>query len=402
MKRLTDDAKEILKGLRIENNTAVITHGALERKLYDEVDQALSSLQGKWDKRLGGHSFAYDPTDVVYGLIESGVLPDKNPTAFFPTPDKVVQDMLLMDNIGYMSEKEYVYEIREYMTGRILEPSAGTGAICSKLREIFPNAQIDTVEYLDINQLALKRQGFDPFCGDFMHFNTDHGITYNRIFMNPPFSLASDKKAYISHVMHAYEMLDDYGELYAILPIGFMNNSTKKELAFYDHVLENGLIQCLDKESFKDAGTLIDTVIVNLSKTNWKKKPSNGFKSHFSYELFLTIGSDHELQSKYEDTIRSMENKFNRDKAKAYFENVLEKLNKQYHLAPLSRMDEYIDTLEHFFILDWQEEENAGQEDHNVEQESFTEEPPQHATSLKAKTIKRAKKDTPNLFEFAS
>lgn len=374
----------------------------LDRNDYEEVNKILTRLQGKWNKKRKAHLFAFKPKPLVMAVIKSGKLPEKNPTAFFPTPAAAGMEVMRMADLVFNGELITFPENR----CNVLEPSAGHGALAKLARQALPNATIDTVEFLEINQQVLRDEGFDPFCGDFMEFNTDYKKKYRYIFMNPPFSLKGDTTAYITHILHAHKMLDDYGQLVAIVPPGFMKNKTKKEMDFYNMVLELGTLVDLPAESFKESGTTIDTVIVEMGKSSWKAKPRDGYTSHFAYELRLVIDSEYELHMESERLLSKMlnANTFDREAATVFCEKAVEQINNDWHTFPPSRIDEYVDMLEWMFELDYKEEIQRHPErmepqplpEYDVQQE-------QQVIVEKPKVnVKEAKAVTPTLFEFAA
>ena len=54
-------AKNVLFLPQDDNGQAI----PLDRKLYMKVDKVLKALGGKWDRRVGGHLFSVDPTDII-------------------------------------------------------------------------------------------------------------------------------------------------------------------------------------------------------------------------------------------------------------------------------------------------------------------------------------------------
>ncbi|MBD0922432.1 plasmid SOS inhibition protein A [Klebsiella michiganensis] len=81
-------------------------------------------------------------------------------------------------------------DVRE--TDRILEPSAGTGAILQAIRDAVPRAKCDAVELHA--GLARHLQAHFPevriWCGDFLEYHPER--RYTRIIMNPPFNRGDD------------------------------------------------------------------------------------------------------------------------------------------------------------------------------------------------------------------
>ena len=280
LNKLKSETLQILKNISIKDNVVYLNSGELDRKQYTDVNEALCRLLGEWNAKVGGHVFEYDPTDAIQEMNDSGILPEKNPLAFFPTPQDIIDTMFAYVDIDVLKYREDKL--------RALEPSAGRAAIALKLKEALPLAKIDTVELNEINQSILKNHGFDPFCGSFLDFNTSYEKTYDLILMNPPFSYTGDVYAYITHIEHAFKMLDKWGTLIAVAPTGFLHNSNKKLDAFRDWLFVNcdGL-EIIDKGAFKESGTMVETCVINLTKDNWRSKPYQGYANYFVWHLML-------------------------------------------------------------------------------------------------------------------
>lgn len=116
----------------------------------------------------------------------------------FVTPDPVCHQ--LIDLAEIMDDE------------RILEPSAGTGAILRAVRKAAPLARCDAVE-LDAELAGHLRAvfpGVTVWCGDFLDYQPE--TRYSKILMNPPFQHAQD----IRHIQHALTLLGSGGVLAAV------------------------------------------------------------------------------------------------------------------------------------------------------------------------------------------
>lgn len=213
---------------------------------------------------------------------------------FFPTPEKVVSQMI------------DAADIQEGM--RVLEPSAGMGHIADVLRE--QGIETDVAEISPDRRELLKEKGYAVIGQDFMDMDSRTTFTYgdvfkdengrlgimrgggslgsgrvrfflldengkekensgewmsrdeligvehrgvdsgyDRIIMNPPFSDRRD----IAHVMHAYNLLKVGGKLVAIMGEGAFFGSDKKATEFRDWLDEvGGSSEKLDEGSFND------------------------------------------------------------------------------------------------------------------------------------------------------
>ena len=117
-----------------------------------------------------------------------------------------------------------VVELADIQPGeRVLEPSAGTGALLDQIQRRAAASQRVEIVAVEIN-LSLVDQlrrltDADPAIriigADFLQCNGDLG-TFDKIAMNPPFVNGSD----IRHILHARSMLRPGGRLVAICAAG--------------------------------------------------------------------------------------------------------------------------------------------------------------------------------------
>lgn len=289
VKRIGDEPMDgavhnVLAQCRADGNRVYLPDTQLDRALYVQVDEVFKRLLGKWKGgRTRAHIFPYDIEEMLAALVASGNMPVKNPSAYFPTPTAVITDMLEWGDI---------YEYQVYK--RILEPSAGQGAIAARLASMFPDAQLDTCELLDVNRAALKRKGFNVVADDFLTYVPEE--KYDLIVMNPPFSVDGDALAYIAHIMYAWEMLAGGGKLVAITPAGWTFSSSKVQRQFRQWVYDFGDYDWLDEDAFKESGTNVKCAVVWVDKPydglSWRRRPYSGFNSHHSWELQLCVEND--------------------------------------------------------------------------------------------------------------
>lgn len=247
---LTNEVNEILSDATIENNTVKLNCGQIDRSTYEKVDNVLKRLWGKWVGRKKLHQFSYDPTDAIQAYLESGELPPKNATAYFPTPDIIVDEIVRVASASIRFDEISV-----------LEPSAGQGALADAIKKEFPKSKITTVEYLELNASILKKKGYSPIVDDFME--VEFNEKFDLIIMNPPFSLATDKKAYITHIMKAHSLLKPDGTLLAITPLGWTFNDAdvdfKKFVAIHAEFVDT-----YEAGTFKKSGTMVATNLICL------------------------------------------------------------------------------------------------------------------------------------------
>ena len=254
MSQIAEDVLRVLSAVDISGNEVIII-GHLDRKLYLAVNEVLQRIGGKWNRKAKAHIFDADPTDRLNNVIESGVLDPKIKTGYFPTPAVIVDKMIQLASLE-----------RHHM---ILEPSAGQGHISD---EICKRLNIHTHEMLVCEILAenvhiLNEKGYRVEELGFFEFAEECHILevlFDRIVMNPPFENQSD----ISHVTAAYGLLAPGGILVTIMSAGVTFRENKKTKEFRERILEphGTYLERLPSGAFKDSGTMVNTILLRLSK----------------------------------------------------------------------------------------------------------------------------------------
>ncbi|MDB4996005.1 MAG: methyltransferase small domain protein, partial [Myxococcaceae bacterium] len=102
----------------------------LARPEYVKVNKALESIGGKWSKKLGTHVFDGDARAQIEELINVGEITTNREIGYFPTPQKLAEQLVEMS--------------MAHMGWRVLEPSAGDGAIVRPL--LATGAYVDVIE----------------------------------------------------------------------------------------------------------------------------------------------------------------------------------------------------------------------------------------------------------------
>lgn len=254
MNTLPQNILKILSTVEIEGTNVKIT-GQLDRKLYLLINEVLTQIGGKWNKKVKAHVFSEDPTDKLNAVIECGVLEPKVKTGYFPTPPALVARMIELAELD-----------RKHM---ILEPSAGQGHIADdicKTLNIHTN-EITVCETLQKNIEILENKGYRVNPYDFFKLEAlclIDNIHFDRILMNPPF----EKQSCIDHVTTAFSLLADGGTLVAIMSSGVMFRENKKTTTFRENILNKYgvLIEDNPDGAFKESGTGVNTIMVKLVK----------------------------------------------------------------------------------------------------------------------------------------
>lgn len=329
--------KEILKELIAidEINFEIKMKANLSRSDYMELKHFLELLDGVY--KTSGKKFVFktNPKPLIDGYLKTGIMPKNNPTAFFPTPRVIVDDMIKLSDFNCLPNDE------EYQSKfRALEPSGGVGGIADVIKEVAPFVQLDVVEILDINQEVLRQKGYEPICMDFMDYNLDYSIKYNYVLMNPPYQ----GKTFIKHIQHAFNMLESDGILAAVIPSSFLTQNDTLSKWLYEKVTQIGEVSHNPKNSFKDEGTNVDTCIIYLNKgfESWRSKEYNGCNNYWTWQVWLSLYTSGEVYC----FLESLENdEQTKEKIKNMILNELEKYKKQYIYFSYEYLDDYVEKL---------------------------------------------------------
>lgn len=225
------EVMDVLRRSEVDSKSLRLPPGQLERSLYEQVNKVIVAVGGKWNRGSQSHLFSSDPREALGLALETGKAVNQKQTfQFFPTPKEIARRMVKLAGV----QKGH----------RILEPSAGLGAILSEL----PG---DTCRVaVEINpEMADKLHIFGEVrCADFLTINGELGM-FDRVIMNPPFTGGQD----IKHITHAMTMLKPGGRLVAICANG------PKQREYFSIASE-----WIDLEpgAFKESGTGVNAAMV--------------------------------------------------------------------------------------------------------------------------------------------
>jgi hypothetical protein len=250
--RVDPDVMMVLQDARCEGIKLYLPPAQLERNLYERVNTVLTRLGGKWKGgKVRAHIFEDEPAPLLAEVLATGIMPLDNPLDFYRTPDNVLD--MMIEHARHMAPNATT----------ILEPSAGDGAIVTRLLAAFPGAQITVVEIGP--KWAAKLRAIDGITvieGDFLQ----HTGAYDLIVMNPPFSIERDKLEYVSHIEHAYTLLHPGGALVSVAPSGLKYRTDKRTAHLREMVERDGNIEDAPGKAFEISGTSVATVILALTK----------------------------------------------------------------------------------------------------------------------------------------
>lgn len=247
---LTPEVREVLNRSTLDATSVKLpTSPRLDRKLYEAVNKVIEAAGGKWSKKQQAHVFTIDPRVELGLALETNVIIDKakahkKERQAFYTPAATARDVAVLADVF---ERE------------VLEPQAGHGALAKACRDL--GAKLIWCRDIDTEAInALQAAGFLAEQGDFLEtYPASEFARYERIVMNPPFTRKADAK----HVRHAYtHWLKTGGLLTAIV---CDDGQDRSDIRGIDSTTFK-IVQRLPAGTFKESGTQIATLVIQLSK----------------------------------------------------------------------------------------------------------------------------------------
>jgi hypothetical protein len=255
---LSERQRELLAHIRVENNLAVYTS---EERIadWDLLKRVMLALGGTWKtggkKAPGGFRFPddLDAAELVRLAKETGEITDPKAAGYFPTPIPLAQ--LVVERAGIKAG------------ARVLEPSAGTGALAKQVLRLQPDVgEIVCVEALAKNAVVLGERGFKVHEADFLSLSVAELGTFSAIVANPPFSPG---RLDIKHVWHMHQFLEPGGVLVAIMSSGVQFRDDKLATDFRAFVAANdGEVWSNPPGSFEESGTSVNTCMVRIRRSS--------------------------------------------------------------------------------------------------------------------------------------
>lgn len=200
---------------------------------------------------------------------------------FYPTPEALAKRA-----IEKFRNKDFV---------RVLEPSAGNGALAKALKESrydgwqARNVDIDCIE-IDISKHpALRSENLNVVGIDFLKFKA--GSQYSHALMNPPFSEGA------RHVLHAWSILEE-AEIVAIVNAETVRNPFSREREQLVRLIEqHGEVEFIaDAFNCQDVERKTDVEVALI----WLKKES-ALASEIVGEILDNLKQDRGPEMSYED-----------------------------------------------------------------------------------------------------
>lgn len=267
-KPIDENARKVLiNSITIEKPNLVRITSKLDRKDYSNVNEALNSLGGVWNRKLKAHVFdgrAFEQIrEDIDNIVTTGRVIRDADMGWFATPTNIADGLVDLLNLK--------------PGNTVLEPSAGDGALIKAVLRKQPNVRVTAIEKhggraAALESLSRENEAFGRvIVGDFLDIGPrEYGMPlFDRVIMNPPFA---PNRADISHVRHALSFLKPHGTLVAVMAGGltFREDERTKSFKLLVNVMR-GEIRPLPSGSFKASGTNVETVYVKIEKEEHEK-----------------------------------------------------------------------------------------------------------------------------------
>ena len=240
---------EVLQQCTVSGNNVKLPAIQLERKLYQDTAKALELIGGKWKGgKVSAFEFKIDPTDLLSKIAGGTKVNLKKEFQFFPTPQALAETMV------------YIAELQNHH--RILEPSAGHGAILKEISKSVDVA-VDYCELMDVNRTVLDSISVNATLVGHDFMEIDESYKYDRIIANPPFKGNQD----IEHIQKMYRLLNRGGMIVTLCSPHSKQSSNRKETEFREWLSDiNAEVSDVPSGTFKESGTNIATILITIQK----------------------------------------------------------------------------------------------------------------------------------------
>lgn len=240
--------EKILQNCKWDNNQLILPQVKLNQKSYKTVKSWIEDAGGKWNTKEQAFTFDFDADRVAEILLQGKRYNLQKEFQFFATPDTVAD--LVVSKFSKITPEM-----------KILEPSAGRGALVKAILRLYPNAKIDCYELMPENRPFLEKiEGARIVGNDFLK---ECYAKYQRIIANPPFSNNQD----IQHTYAMFEHLEIGGEMSVITSQHWKIATDSICSNFRKWLKDNkALIEDIPEGAFKESGTQVKTTLIFIKK----------------------------------------------------------------------------------------------------------------------------------------
>jgi PRTRC genetic system protein E len=223
-----------------------MSEGPLEN--YQEVRKALMNAGAKYKR----NTFVFPNEAQLYidRLVSGESVNIKKEFQFFATPNDIAATM-----VSYLPPVA--------ADAKVLEPSAGDGALIIAFLNAYPEKHVDCFEIMDINCRRLNALIGARLIGEDFMQNGLPDNSYDIIIANPPFTKNQD----INHIMEMYRLLKPGGTIITLASPSWTFGTQKKQVEFKKWLERHDVFpKTLPEKSFASSGTNITPVLLQIQK----------------------------------------------------------------------------------------------------------------------------------------
>lgn len=221
---------------------------------YSKYKKMMEDMGGQWSRNKEAFVFKHSPAEKIAETIEAGSFKKDYNLGYFPTQGEIA--------------KSIVKGLDLQDGDRVLEPSIGQGHLADEIKRQYPGVVLKGFE-LNPDNYDISVENHDVEFGNFLEKDPEDFEPFDAIIMNPPF----EKKQDIDHVMHAFKFLKPGGQFRAIMSAGPLKNVDKKSVSFREFLESIGGSMIRNEEgSFKQSGTMVETISVSFKKPDLSHK----------------------------------------------------------------------------------------------------------------------------------
>jgi hypothetical protein len=189
---------------------------------------------------------------------------DRATDGFVRTPDALAEDLAMHHrDLGHLSDG-----------ARVLEPSAGDGAMVAAILEHNRYVHVDAVEPNErraaaLDALAARYPGqVTVHRATFEDYAAAHPPTrFDAVIMNPPFGTSARAEVWMDHVRLAHGMLHTGGQVLSVVPGSYEHRSGKAAREFRAWAQEQGSrFELLPGGAFTASGTGVVTGVLTVNR----------------------------------------------------------------------------------------------------------------------------------------
>jgi hypothetical protein len=244
------DPFEIIRRCEVSGNRVRLPDIQFNKKVYARVKKLFEDAGAGWEgNKTQAFVFPFNPDRIMEELRSGKEVNIQQDYQFFETPDAIA-DWLV----------ELAGGIRS--TDKVLEPSAGRGALVRAIHRSNPDVTVDCCEMMPENREFLRKlPNVNIVEYDFTQYSCEN--KYSKIIANPPFSNNQD----VEHVYRMYNHLRVGGMLVSVIGTNWSFAQTRKSSDFRKWLEDrDAKVYDVPKGAFMQSGTTIATKVIVINK----------------------------------------------------------------------------------------------------------------------------------------